>query len=82
MEIDHKLRSLISRTLGLSDDEISMRLSAGDIDAWDSLGHLKLIMNIEEGFKVKFKTERIPHLGTVEKIQKELEAYGALGDGR
>ncbi len=78
MKINNELKKHIAISLGLSIKEITAKLAAGDVDTWDSLGHFKLILCIEENFKVKFRTEQIPELVTVGKIQDELDARGVF----
>ena len=40
------------------DDSISLtpELSAKDVDGWDSLTHIRLMLTVEKAFKVKFST--------------------------
>jgi acyl carrier protein len=38
---------------------ITNTTKAADIDEWDSLNHIYLIVAIEEQFKIKFKTSEI-----------------------
>jgi len=49
------------------DDEIvvSPELSAKDVDGWDSLSHIRLILTVEKAFKIKFSTSEI---GKLEKV--------------
>jgi acyl carrier protein len=49
------------------DDTIVMRpdLSAKDVDGWDSLTHIRLLLTIERAFKVKFSTAEINNLENV-----------------
>jgi len=49
------------------DDSITVTpaLSAKDVDGWDSLTHIRLILTIEKAFKVKFSTSEI---GKMEKV--------------
>jgi acyl carrier protein len=49
------------------DDTIVMRpdLSAKDVDGWDSLTHIRLLLTIERAFKVKFSTAEISNLENV-----------------
>jgi acyl carrier protein len=39
-----------------------------DVDSWDSLGHLRLMMSIELSFEVKFSMNQIPELDSIKKI--------------
>lgn len=80
MGLCHELKRLISAELGIPISEVTDELSAGAVDAWDSLGHLKLILRVEENFKVKFKTEQIAEATTVRKIYEQLKEFG-LSDG-
>ncbi|MEI6764177.1 MAG: acyl carrier protein [Bacteroidota bacterium] len=44
------------------DDEdivISRETTANDIDGWDSLSHMNLVVSIEKHYKVKFSTAEI-----------------------
>jgi acyl carrier protein len=40
-------------------------LSAKDVDGWDSLTHIRLLLTVEKAFKVKFSTSEIGKLETV-----------------
>jgi acyl carrier protein len=40
-------------------------LSAKDVDGWDSLTHIRLMLTLEKAFKVKFSTLEIGRMETV-----------------
>jgi len=46
------------------DDSIRVtpELTARDVDGWDSLTHIRLILTIEKAFKIKFTTSEIGRL--------------------
>ena len=46
------------------DDSITVtpELTAKDVEGWDSLAHIRLIITIEKAFKVKFSTSEIAKL--------------------
>ena len=45
--------------------EVTPELSAKDVDGWDSLNHIRLILTIEKAFKIKFSTSEIGKLQNV-----------------
>jgi acyl carrier protein len=45
--------------------EVTPQLTAKDVDGWDSLTHIRLILTIEKTFKVKFSTSEIGKLENV-----------------
>lgn len=50
---DMKLKRVISNVLGVSIEEINDDSSPNSLDKWDSLSHVRLVMAIEEEFRVK-----------------------------
>ena len=52
-------------------------LTAKDVDGWDSLTHIRLLLTVERSFKVKFSTTEIGKLENVGSlvalIKKKLE---------
>ena len=50
------------------DDEsilLAPELSAKDVQGWDSLTHIRLILAVERAFKVRFSTSEISRLQSV-----------------
>jgi acyl carrier protein len=45
--------------------EVIPELTAKDVDGWDSMTHIRLILAVERAFKVKFTTSQI---GTLKKV--------------
>ena len=44
---------------------VTPALSAKDVDGWDSLTHIRVILAVEKAFKVKFSTSEIGKMETV-----------------
>jgi acyl carrier protein len=46
------------------DDELVLtdQMTAGDVDGWDSLAHINLVIALEKHFKIKFATAEISGL--------------------
>ncbi len=45
--------------------QVTPELTAKDVDGWDSLTHIRLLLTVEKAFKVKFSTSEI---GKLEKV--------------
>jgi acyl carrier protein len=39
--------------------QLTPELSAKDVDGWDSLSHIRLILTVEKAFKIKLSTSEI-----------------------
>lgn len=55
-------------------DAITLRddMAASDVEEWDSLNHVKLVVAIESGFAVKFSTREITGWKNVGDMKKTL----------
>ena len=58
---ENKLLTVFLKVFGEQDLEWNLKLTADDIDMWDSLTHLELIHSVEQTFKIS-----IPFLELVE----------------
>jgi acyl carrier protein len=59
-------------------EEVTLELSAGSIESWDSFGHLQAILALEQEFGARFAPEQIPKLITVALLQRALWEQGVL----
>ncbi|MGD0986928.1 MAG: acyl carrier protein [Candidatus Sulfotelmatobacter sp.] len=53
---------------------LTPELSAKDVDGWDSLNHIRLMLTIEKAFKIKFSTSEIGKLENVGDLVDLIEA--------
>jgi acyl carrier protein len=74
----HKLRKTIAEVLEIPAEDITSEASSDNIEAWDSLKHLDIVLNIERAYRVKFKTSEIAELVSVASIEQLLRQYHAL----
>ena len=58
-EIFSKLNEIFIDVLDLDEVELTDETSANDIEEWDSLSHIQLIVAIEKAFKLKFTSSEI-----------------------
>lgn len=53
------LREIFLDVLDLDAVELSDATTADDIDEWDSLSHIRLVVTVERHFKIKFSNAEI-----------------------
>lgn len=72
-----RLRSIVADVLRVGIEEVPKDASAETIEAWDSLVHLDIILAIEQTLNVQFKTEEIPQLTSLAKLEEALGQHGS-----
>jgi len=55
-------------TFGIQREKISASTSRADIPDWDSVGHLNLMLGLEEHFGVSFEIDDLTRLTSVKAI--------------
>jgi acyl carrier protein len=58
--------------------KVTPMLSAKDVDGWDSLTHIRLILTIEKAFKIKFSTSEIGKLENVGDLVTLIKARSSI----
>jgi acyl carrier protein len=64
-QIYEKLSDIFKNVFDDDAINVSRELSAKDVDGWDSLAHIRLILTIEKAFKMKFSTSELGKLANV-----------------
>ncbi len=57
--MENKIKKIMAEIFEINIDNISNGLSPTDIDNWDSLRHLMLIVEIEKKFEIKFTDDEL-----------------------
>lgn len=55
--------------------ELTPDLSAKEVDGWDSLAHIRLILTVEKSFKIKLSTSEIGRLKDVGDLVALIKAH-------
>lgn len=58
-EIKNKVEDIFKDVFANTDIKLSDSMTSEEIECWDSLTHLQLIMKIEQDFNMKFTTAQI-----------------------
>ena len=65
MEIREKLQEVFCDVFDDEDIVLSDEMTADDIEDWDSLAHIQLIVAAEKAFSVKFSTAEVQRMKNV-----------------
>ena len=64
-EIIEDMRPLFADILDVPDLKLSQGTQASDVDGWDSLTHINLVVAIEKRYKIKFALGELQELKNV-----------------
>jgi len=64
-EILEKVNDVFIDTLDNEDIVLTYETTANDVDDWDSLNHIQLVVAIEKQFKIRFTSQEIQSWNSV-----------------
>lgn len=64
-EVLKRITDLIRENLDNDDIVLTAETEAKDVDGWDSLAHVRIMVAVEEDFNVRFTTDEITSLKDV-----------------
>lgn len=67
-EIFALVKNIFVDTFKVDAPSITDATSSDDLENWDSLNHVILIVDIEKKFKIKFPLGEMPNLNSIRKI--------------
>ena len=80
METFEQLNAVFCKVFDDNDIKITPEMTANEIDEWDSLSHVNLVVAIEKHFKIRFKSSEIirwKNIGQMyDSIKEKLEEKG------
>ena len=76
MAMSDRMRAVFAETFGLDADTFSLEMAPEDVPQWDSLGHMRLVMNLEQTFGIQFEVDEITEMSSGRKIIELLQAKG------
>ncbi|HSE43699.1 MAG TPA: acyl carrier protein [Gemmatimonadales bacterium] len=80
MSLRDRVVRVTSQVLNLPVGAITEESSPRTVEGWDSLGHMNLMLALEEEFGVQFSDERILQLLSVGAIVQALRELTGTGD--
>ena len=77
--VNDKVEALLAEVLQIPVAEITDDLAMKDVEAWDSLKHMELVVSLEETFGVELTFDEIVAMQSVREIKRLLRARGVAG---
>ena len=74
---EDRLSQTVAEVLGVTPDELLEESSPDTIASWDSLGHLNLVIALEEEFDLRLSAEDMLAMRSVRAIRQILIQSGA-----
>ena len=71
-----QVRALLSEALQVPEDQISPDLTFGDIPQWDSMGHMDVLMSLENHYGIEINPDTITELVSLPTIYDYLRVNG------
>lgn len=75
MGTEDKLKQIFHDLFGTPLDKINDNSSPNNIEKWDSMGHLNLVMAIEQSFQIKLKDQDVVRMFNFALIKDILKGY-------
>ena len=63
-------------TFSVDKNELNDKLEYNTIEAWDSIGHMQMIAELEDAFEIEFEMDDIIDFSSYNKGFEILEKYG------
>jgi citrate synthase len=75
--VSHDVDQLIADTLGIPRRKVTPELAFGEVAEWDSLGHVSIMLALEERFGTEIDAERMVELTSVGAIHDYVQGAAA-----
>ena len=72
-ELEQKIKNVMKAIFEISVGEIDEESSIDNIDLWDSMGHIKLILSIEKDFGMQFNVDEVVEMTNYKRIREIIQ---------
>jgi len=76
MNLSERVQALLADAIHVPAEMVNPDMAFGDIPQWDSLGHMEVMLKLEEVFGVTIDTDAIAQLVSVPEICSFLKENG------
>ena len=75
MDNKKKYEKIFIKALSVDKSKFSEKIEYNEVPEWDSIGHMTLISELEEGFKITIETDDIIDFSSYKKGKEILTKY-------
>ena len=72
-----RVQQVIADLLGTDAEHVPAAAKLADLESWDSLNHLRVVLALEEEFQIHFSAEEIEQMDRVDAMAAKLIDKGA-----
>ena len=65
--------NFVARVMEIDPSEINEDTAYGQHEKWDSLMHMRLVMEIEEEYDVEIPIDEVPHINTIKDFYQYIQ---------
>lgn len=73
VSLENRIRQSLSLALQIPVEEVTADLAFGDLPQWDSMGHMEVMMRLEEFFGIEINADTIASLTSLPAIYEYLQ---------
>ncbi len=73
-EIENRVLTIVSDVLNVSRADLNSESTSESTKGWDSVGHLNLVVALEEAFELAFEPEDIERMSSVREMVRVISA--------
>ena len=71
-----RVQKLLAEALQVSNEQVNADLAFGDLPQWDSMGHMEVMLSLEEQFGIEIDADIIATLTSLPAISNYLKENG------
>jgi acyl carrier protein len=76
MALTDRVAAIFEKVFGIEPADFSLDTVPEDVLRWDSLGHMNLVMELEDAWNLHFEVDEITEMSSARKIIEILQAKG------
>ncbi|MDC3287131.1 acyl carrier protein [Alphaproteobacteria bacterium] len=69
-ETENKIIQIFSQVVGVPVDSVSISITPNDVENWDSMKHVMLLLAVESDFELKFSDLEMVSIGSLSELIK------------